>query len=357
MESLRGHQLPGWRTPFTWPGVLFLAAGAIAVMVAPDHRAALGLFRAYLVEPIAFFFVVSGVASSWRRASVILLGFGLAGIAIAIPNAVIVLDSLRHHTLNVALAAPVVIYNTPNAVALFLVPLIAVAASLAAYASDRRERLLAGAFLVIAGPACLLTFSRGGYLGLLAIAVGLALTYRRRVLLLPATAVAALAVSRLPPIASRLGHEVDFHDPNNSLVERARLWGATLRMLRDHPLFGGGLSGFKQAIAPYGVRQSAAEDVMYPHNIVLNAWTETGILGLVAFGWLLIQAVRVSITGWRSAELAWRPLYLGVILAVGAIVVHGLVDVPYWKNDLSLEFWTLVGLSWAGRRHDLAATQ
>jgi len=350
VETLRYRRRPQWRNPFTWPALLFLTAGAIAVLVAPDHRAALGLFKAYLLEPIAFFFVLIEVLSSWRRAAVVLLCFGVAGIAISIPNAALVLDALGHHTLNAALAAPVVIYNTPNAVALFLVPMIAVASSLAAYTPQRRGRLIATGFLVIAVPACLLTFSRGGYLGLLAIGVGLALGHRRRIALVAATLVAALAVSRIPPIASRLGHEVNLADPNNSLVERARLWGATLRMLRDHPLFGGGLSGFKQAIAPYGLRQSAAEDVMYPHNIVLNAWTETGILGLVAFGWLLIQAVRVAITGWREAEPSWRPLYPGVILAVVAMVVHGLVDVPYWKNDLSVEFWALLALAWAGLR-------
>ena len=25
-------------------------------------------------------------------------------------------------------------------------------------------------------------------------------------------------------------------------------------------------------------------------------------------------------------------------------MVHGLVDSPYWKNDLSLEFWTLAAI-------------
>ena len=229
-------------------------------------------------------------------------------------------------------------------------PLIAVAASLAAYTRKRHERALAIVFLAVAVPACLLSFSRGGYLGLVAVALGLAASHRRRFWLLGTTVVAVIAASRLPPVASRLGHEVDFSDPNNSLVERARLWSATLRMLRDHPLFGGGLSGFKQAIAPYGIRQSAAEDVMYPHNIVLNAWTETGIAGLVAFGWLLLQAVRVSLAGWRDAEPDWRPLYLGVLLAIGGIIVHGLVDVPYWKNDLSVEFWSLLALIWAGAR-------
>jgi hypothetical protein len=43
-------------------------------------------------------------------------------------------------------------------------------------------------------------------------------------------------------------------------------------------------------------------------------------------------------------------LQLGILLMVVGIVVHGLVDVPYWKNDLSLEFWVLLGLSWAGQR-------
>jgi hypothetical protein len=39
-----------------------------------------------------------------------------------------------------------------------------------------------------------------------------------------------------------------------------------------------------------------------------------------------------------------------VILAIAAMVVHGLVDVPYWKNDLSVEFWALLALAWAGLR-------
>jgi hypothetical protein len=39
--------------------------------------------------------------------------------------------------------------------------------------------------------------------------------------------------------------------------------------------------------------------------------------------------------------------------------VHGLVDVPYFKNDLSFEFWVLLAIAWAGiiasRSRDRAA--
>ena len=34
----------------------------------------------------------------------------------------------------------------------------------------------------------------------------------------------------------------------------------------------------------------------------------------------------------------------GLFAAWVVFVVHGLVDSPYWKNDLSLEFWTLAAI-------------
>jgi hypothetical protein len=41
------------RTPYDIPIVLLLLAGAIAVLVPPDRWHALGLYRAYFLEPIA----------------------------------------------------------------------------------------------------------------------------------------------------------------------------------------------------------------------------------------------------------------------------------------------------------------
>ena len=68
-----------WRGPLTPPAILFIAAGAVSVLVSGDHRGALGLYRAYFLEPAAFFLVVGAVASTPRRAGLILLGFGVGG--------------------------------------------------------------------------------------------------------------------------------------------------------------------------------------------------------------------------------------------------------------------------------------
>jgi O-antigen ligase len=193
-----------------------------------------------------------------------------------------------------------------------------------------------------------------------AIGVGLALSHRRRWLLMGAGAIAGLATLLVPTVAARVAVEIDLSNPSNTLVGRSQLWSVTLQMLRDHPIFGAGLAGFTERIGPYW-NPAHADRFIDPHNILLNFWVETGVLGVVAFTWILITAFRTSWRGWHMSdagwtayapltEVGWHPIHVGVFLALVGIVVHGLVDVPYFKNDLSLEFWVLAGLTWAGVR-------
>jgi len=348
-ESVITSTAIAWRTPFTYPAALLLVAGLVAVAISPDRRGGIGLYRAYLLEPIAFFFVLGAVVRRIEVALLVTGGLAVGGLAVGSANSAVVLGAIRAHSLNLAVAPPVVIYNTPNAVALYLVPLIAVAASLAVHERRTALRLGSGAFAIVAGVSTLLSFSRGGYAALAVVAVTLALSHRWRWWLVGGLAAALVLLIRAPLIGTRLAHELNSTDPNNSLVSRIKLWQATLHMLRDHPVLGTGLSGFARSIGPYrgGVYE---EQLIYPHNIILNFWTETGLLGLAAFTWLMIQAIRTALRGWKECLGEWRPLQLGVALAMAAVVVHGLVDVPYWKNDLCLECWTLLGLSWAGLR-------
>jgi len=347
-ESWRARMMPRLLTPLTVPALIFLLAGAIDVVVSPDRRAALGIYRAYLIEPVAFFFVLSEVVRTWRVATLVMAGLAAAGMIVGIANSVVILDAIRLHTISPGVTGPVTIYTNANDIALFLVPLIALAGSITLYAHDRRERIVAGVVLAIAVVSTLLSFSRGGYLALAAVALGLALSHRRRWWLVSAAAAAAVVLLLLPPINQRVGVELDFHNSQNTLVGRLELWRVSLQMLQQHVLFGGGLSGFAQSIAPYW-NATHIDRFIYPHNIVLTFWSETGLLGLGAFAWVVATTFVMSARGWRTAN-DWRPVELGVLVAMVAVVVHGLVDVPYFKNDLSLEFWVLVGLAWAGRR-------
>jgi len=338
-----------WRTPFTVPILLFIVAGALSVFAAPSRTAALGLYRAYILEPIAFAFVLVQVTTSARRAFVVLGGLGLAGVAVAAPNAVTVLQGLRAHTYDVTQTPPVVIYTTANALALFLGPSIAVAAAILLHASDRYARAGSAVFLVVAGPAMLLTFSRGGYLAMATVAVAVALSHRRRWWLLAGALIAGGLLAAIPPVSHRI--ELEFQNVAGSTffgrAGRIELWKATLQMLREHPVFGAGLSGFADRIAPFW-NPTHPERFIDPHNILLNFWVETGVLGVIAMAWILVGAFRTAWQGSRSSNADWRAIEIGILLAMVAVVVHGLVDVPYFKNDLSLEFWSLLGLACAG---------
>jgi putative inorganic carbon (HCO3(-)) transporter len=353
-ESWRLGVVPDLRSPFTLPAVIFIVAGAISVIVAPDRRAALGIYRAYLIEPIAFFFVLATIVRTTRQASLVLGGLGLAGVVVGVANSVVVLDAIARHTLNPAVTAPVVIYTNANDVALFLVPLIAIAGAIFLYSADRWQRVASAVFFVIASMATLLSFSRGGYLALAAVALGLALSHPRRWRLLAAAAVVGAILMVIPPITHRIAVELDFSNGSNTLVGRFELWRVSLQMLQQHILFGAGLSGFAQTIAPFW-NPTHTDRFIYPHNIVLTFWSETGLLGLASFVWIMVTGFIQAWKGWRGDEAAWRPIELGIVLALVAVLVHGLVDVPYFKNDLSLEFWALLGLAWAGNIWGAAA--
>ena len=122
-------------------------------------------------------------------------------------------------------------------------------------------------------------------------------------------------------------------------------------MLRDHPIFGAGLSGFAQVMAPYHPPpQPACCPLIYPHMIVLNFWAVLGLLGLAAFTWLTVLGFRQALIGARRGTGFLGAVPLGVCLALVTIVVHGLVDVPFFKNDLSLQYFALLGLQWSARR-------
>ena len=342
-----------WRGPLTLPAAVFLLAGAVSVMVSGDHRGALGLYRAYFLEPAAFCLVVAAVCVTVRRAGLVLLGFAAGAVIVAVLNGAVVLQAIRHHVLNLATTPPVVIYQTANDVALYLVPLIAIAGALLLYGTTRVERLLSAIFLVIAIPAVVLSFSRGGYLALVAVGLGLALSHRRARLLVPVFVLAILALSQVPLIKPRIAYEL--HPvPGNTLDFRIRIWGQTLRLLSHHPVLGIGLSNYKQAMGPFW---QDLPQVIYPHNIVLNFWAVTGLLGLIAFAWLTGQAFVMALSGWRRHSPEWRPYELGVFLFLIGMIVHGLVDVPFFKNDLSLQYWAFLGLLWAARRWALKAAE
>jgi O-antigen ligase len=347
VESFRSTGFLVWRSPLTAPAALFVVAGAVAVYAAPSGVAALGIYRAYVLEPVAVAAVIATVVRLPRQAWLLIGGFWLGASVLAVANIGVVAPAALHHRLDIRVPAPVAIYLNPNAVALYLVPLLAVAGAAVLHATTTSVRVAAGAFALVALPASVVTFSRGGWAALGAVLVALALSHRRRWWLLGGLAVVAIAVGAIPYVSHRallLLHE----GAGNTSTDRLHLWRLTLHLLSQRPVVGTGLAGFKPTVTP--LWQGDSTWIVYPHNLALDLWAEMGLFGLLSFAWVVATAAVVSWLGWRRGGAEWRALHLGVLIALLAILVHGAVDNPYFKNDLSVEFWALVALSWAGWR-------
>ena len=337
------HELP-WRNPYTLPALLLLAAATIDTVVSPDRRGAAGIWKAYFIEPAAAGIVIAAIAAGRDRARLLLAGLGVAGTVVAVVNIVVAGNALLvTHRFSVV-TPPVAIFGTANAVPLYLEPLVAFALAIVFLGERRLDRAAAGAFAVVAAVAIFSSYSRGGWVTLGALVVFTGLFTRWRGWL--AVAVAAIGGALFAGshrVRQRVLVEFDIHSKNNTIGTRVPLWKSSLSMLRHHPIFGGGLSGFKQSLEPY--RDPAYhENLIYPHNLLLNFWSETGLLGLAAFVWLLVQMVRVAVRGLRLDQPWPRAMAVGLMGMVVAFLLHGMVDAPYFKNDLALAYWALLGV-------------
>jgi len=132
-------------------------------------------------------------------------------------------------------------------------------------------------------------------------------------------------------------------------------------MLSERPLLGAGISGFPIRVAPF--RPPTQVIQLYPHDLWLTTWSELGLLGLLSFAVIFFGLLWRGSRGVSGAVDIYKPALWGAVGALVLYLVHGLFDSPYWKNDLSVEFWILAavqvvairGVQHATSRSDRAA--
>jgi O-antigen ligase len=341
-------QTGGWRyqrTQLEIPTALFLLAALIGIAVSPDHIGALGIYRAYFIEPVILFYVAIDLLRTPQHFRVVLLALAVGCTFFAILNLGVWARDLLTHQIIETGNAPEALYTSPNQVAIFLEPPLAVVTAFALYASTSRERTVALICLLFLFVAMVLTLSRGGLITMAALALLAVITMPQRrvkVALLAGAVLGGLALSQVPYIAIRLHNQLDLSYRWNALEGRLQIWSDTLNMLRDHPIFGAGLRGYTLVMAPYVRGNRIAE--LYPHDIWLAMWSELGILGLAAFVALMAMLLWRGWRGFAAATGFWRPVLWGTAASFVTIAVHGMVDTPYFKNDLAAEFWIIAAL-------------
>ncbi|KPJ84985.1 hypothetical protein AMJ57_04820 [Parcubacteria bacterium SG8_24] len=344
--------------PWIYPATLLLVGATIGTLMAPDILPAAGLYRAYFVEPFLFFLVFTDIVRgrSERRLVLGALGATVAVIGVTaifqkltgfgIPNPLWQAEETRRVT---------GFFGFPNALGLFSAPVtvLMVGWSVALIRSEsllqRTLSLLPALAAALGILAILFAVSEGAAVGLAAGLALLGLLMRPTRLLTALLLIAASAT-------------IIFHQPTQDYVSlmfslrdesggvRRIVWDESVDMLADRPIFGAGMSAYRSTLPPYHEARHI-EIFMYPHNFGLNFWSETGLIGLLGFIWLAILFLLTNSRIRSSFPDEWLPTAL--IAAMIAILVHGIVDVPYLKNDLAFQFWILLGLTESMRRQFL----
>lgn len=310
-------------------GVGLAVVGWIAAtVVSIDPRSSLGALKAWLIEPLLLGLIVVYEAKPHTAQTVIgralmvtLIWVSFAGLVqlVGFP------ETIEGGRIS-SVFAPVA-----NYFAMLIAPLTVVALGCFALGHDRRFAGVAFASGLI---GLILSVSFGGLIafaaGALVIILAVLSPLRRKQALLGLIASGIVILIAAAP-TRYFQEKLNFSTRSSSLV-RTEIWRTAASIGRDHPFFGIGPGAFEDAYreaAPAVLGHAPLEWlVAKPHNLYLNLWIETGVLGLAGALVFFGSSLRRMLRG--------RTMSSVIAAGLVAMLVHGMVDTTFFKNDLAV---------------------
>ncbi len=343
-EALKNLKSNRW----LWLVAAWIFFATVSLFVSPNLRAAAGAWKTYFIEPVLFLLVFISVIKNKKDFELILYALGFSALYIsafafyqkitgfAIPNPIWQAEETRRVTS---------FYGYPNAVGLYLAPIATLCAGWlidTLQTAGHRLRKILFQLAVFFSSAAAIVFARseGAYIGVLCGLFFLGIMTKK--LRWPTVILAIIFIATVvlvPQFKNYAWQQIAFQ--NDSGKVRISQWQETWEMLRDRPITGTGLAGYQEALAPYH-KAKHIEIYLYPHNLFLNFWSEIGLGGLIIFLTVVAKFFKDNLK-----KIFTEKSSLSIILSATMItlIIHGLVDVQYLKNDLSLFFWLLIGIS------------
>ncbi|NDJ23748.1 putative bicarbonate transporter, IctB family [Nostoc sp. B(2019)] len=250
--------------------------------------------------------------------------------------------------------------GNPNLLAGYLLPAV-VFSLVAVFAWQSWIKKALALTMVIVNTACLvLTFSRGGWIGLVAavLSVMALLVYWRSIEMPPfwrtwslpivlggLIGVLVLAVLFIEPLRLRVfSIFADRKDSSNNF--RRNVWDAVFEMIRDRPIIGIG-PGHNSFNKIYPLYQRPRYTALSAYSILLEVAVETGFIGLTCFLWLIIVTFNTGLMQvrrlrqLRSVEGFWL---IGAIATLLGMLTHGMVDTIWFRPEVNTLWWLMVAL-------------
>jgi O-antigen ligase len=128
------------------------------------------------------------------------------------------------------------------------------------------------------------------------------------------------------------------------VVPRVFLWQAALSLFRQHPILGVGPDNFRHL---YGAELGLEgwDERVQANNMYLEILADLGVLGVLALAWLLVVPLARAVRRVRRLPGPDSVLLVGVCLALGAFLLHGLLDTFVAFTSTALLFWLCLGVA------------
>jgi putative inorganic carbon (HCO3(-)) transporter len=356
--------------PYRFEIIIMLILAWVGIIVAGLKPEAFGVFKAYFIEPILLFILIINRLRDEAGQRKIIYALTISALAVSL---LAIYQKVTGQFIDnpfwaaIETRRAVSFFGYPNAVGLFLAPLVMLMTGQLFKSHKLKEKIFFILTIIASILAIYFAKSEGALIGLLAAGFICALLINKklRVTAIILAIIGITAIFSFAPLRTFIISKITLSDLSGQI--RQQQWIETKKMFAaGHFWQGAGLSNYQETVAPYHqegiflkngdpnwlekIRTSEdfrkqmwqpTEIYMYPHNIFLNFWSELGLLGALLFSWIIAKFL------WQSSTLYLKQkdfLALGLCGAMLVILVHGLVDVPYFKNDLSVLFWILIAL-------------
>ena len=243
-------------------------------------------------------------------------------------------------------------FGHPNGIGAVLVLLIPFVFVIILSPGSWRIRTGAVALTILLGTGSYLSFSRTAWVSLL-VGLGILTLFRKgkiiflgSIILLVVLLIWGLNVGPQSYWKQRIKSFATWRsDPN---VEKRLIYSeAALRMIQDRPVigYGPGYGIFMRLYQEKYKQVNTGEFATAPHNYYLSLTLSTGVLGLLVFGWLLVQVFRVARRETRQSDSRFSVCFSQALIAgLAGFLLGSLADDPLLNERISFLFWLLIGL-------------